>query len=89
MDAEAGGERWIGGGEAELDASWLFPSFFLLFPCFLFGHVCCAADAAAGESTRLGLRQVAEGGREAVGRCQPGRPMQATGGSSVSELLPF
>jgi hypothetical protein len=44
-------------------------------------------DAGADESTRLGLRQFGEGGREALGRCQPGRPMQAGAAQSVRYCL--
>jgi hypothetical protein len=71
-----------GGAEAELESSF--------FSLFLFFFDTFAANAGADKSTRLGLRQFVEGGREAVGRCQPGQANAGHGRAAQSvRQLPF
>ena len=63
---------------------------FLSFLFFSFLDTSAAANAGADKSTRLGLRQFVEGGREAVGRCQPGQANAGHGRAAQSvRQLPF
>ena len=60
---------------------------FLSFLFFSFLDTSAAANAGADESTRLGLRQFVEGGREAVERCEPGQRRAGQPAQSVRYCL--